>query len=405
VKATRLSVSMRSSTLDVAIVGGGPGGSATAISLLAHAPSLSVILIEATNYDTSRVGETLPPPTRSILEHLNLWDAFCALGPREVFRTTAVWGQAAPLDNDFIYMPANIGWHVDRTSFDRMLATEAASRGATLQLGASLRDLGSPDDAWTRGHRPQWTLRNAEEEQIGDDWRLTLSNGDTLSARFIVDATGGAATLARRLGAQFVSLDRLVGVTRFFAGGCDDSRLLVEAFEHGWWYTAGLPNGKRITGCITDADLAQRMKLRLTEEWQQSLATTSTVAALMQECKPSSPIVIRSTASRRLEPVATKRWLAVGDAASRFDPLSSQGIVKALRSGIFASYAIGDWLRQGDESGLQRYGRYVQEEFRSYSEVRRKYYCQEQRWPASEFWRRRHNRLSPTAENLAEIRG
>jgi flavin-dependent dehydrogenase len=358
-----------SRSFDVAIVGGGPGGSATAISLLAHAPSLSVILIEATNYDGCRIGETLPPPTRSLLEHLDLWDAFSALSPREVFGTTAVWGQPAPIDNDFIYMPANTGWHIDRTSFDRMLATEASNRGAALLLGASLRDV----------------------QQVGDDCQLTLSNGDTLSARFMVDATGGKATLARRFGAQFVILDRFVGAARFFEGGCEDSRLLVEAFEHGWWYTAGLPNGKRITGCITDADLAQRMKLGETEEWQRMLATAPTVAVLMRECKPTSPIIIRSTASRRLEPVATERWLAVGDAASRFDPLSSQGIVKALRSGIFASYAIGDWLLKGDSVGLKRYCRYVDEEFRNYSEVRTKYYCQEQRWPASKFWRRRHN--------------
>jgi flavin-dependent dehydrogenase len=360
-------------SFDVAIVGGGPGGSATAISLLAHRPSLSVILIEASNYDTCRLGETLPPPTRSILDHLDLWNAFCALRPREVFGTTAAWGQPAALDNDFFYMPANTGWHIDRTSFDRMLATEAENRGAALLLGSSLRDV----------------------QQDGDDWRLTSSNGAMLSARFIIDATGGKAALARRFGAQFVSLDNLVGIARFFEGGCDDPRLLVEAFEHGWWYTAGLPNGKRIAGCITDADLAQGMKLGETDEWQRRLADAPTVATLMQECTPSSPIIIRSSASRCLEPVATEHWLAVGDAASRFDPLSSQGIVKAMRSGIFASYAIGDWLVQGDKSGLQRYGRFVAEEFRNYSEVRTKYYCQEQRWPASQFWRRRLNPLPP----------
>jgi flavin-dependent dehydrogenase len=274
-------------------------------------------------------------------------------------------------------MPANTGWHVDRAEFDRMLATEAANRGAVVLLETSLREV----------------------QQAGADWRLASSQGDTLAARFIVDATGGTATLARRFGAQFVSLDRFLGAARFFEGGSDDSRLLVEAFEHGWWYTAGLPSGKRITGCITDADLAQRMKLGETEEWQRRLASAPKVAALMQRCTPTSPIIMRSTASRHLEPVATTRWLAVGDAASRFDPLSSQGILKALRSGIFASYAIGDWLIQGDDAGLQRYCRHVAEEFRSYSEVRTKYYRQELRWPTSEFWRRRHN-PSPLTENL-----
>ena len=37
--------------------------------------------------------------------------------------------------------------------------------------------------------------------------------------------------------------------------------------------------------------------------------------------------------------------LSVGDAAACFDPIASSGIVKALRAGIFASYAITDYLQ------------------------------------------------------------
>jgi flavin-dependent dehydrogenase len=101
---------------------------------------------------------------------------------------------------------------------------------------------------------------------------------------------------------------------------------------------------------------------------------------------------VRSTNSRLLNPITGPNWLAVGDAASRFDPLSSQGIVKALRSGIFASYAIGDLLVRSDPTGLRRYQHYITEEFRSYTQTRAKYYGQEQRWPQSPFWRRRHGK-------------
>jgi flavin-dependent dehydrogenase len=356
------------SSFDVAIIGGGPGGSATAISLRAHAPSLSVVLIEASRYDGVRVGETLPPPARSILDHLKVWDEFRRLSPREVFGTTAAWGSAIPADNDFFYMPANMGWHLERNSFDAMLAGVASERGATLVLGASLDDI----------------------EPNGDGWRLTLSTGATLRARFIVDATG-AAVFARRLGARFECLDRLVGIVRFFEGTADDSRLLVEAFQHGWWYTAGLPDAKRIVACVTDADLVQRLGLGQIDEWERTLASVPSVASRLQECKPSGALVIRSSASRRLEPAAGENWLAVGDSASRFDPLSSQGILKAMRGGIFASYAIGSRLLRDDDSDLRRYRRYVSEEFRSYCEVRTKYYREEQRWPTSEFWLRRHS--------------
>jgi flavin-dependent dehydrogenase len=81
--------------------------------------------------------------------------------------------------------------------------------------------------------------------------------------------------------------------------------------------------------------------------------------------------------------------IAVGDAASRFDPISAQGIVKALRSGIFASYAVADWLRRGDPAGLRRYRTLVQREFAAYRRTLRDYYALEQRWPDRPFWQRR----------------
>jgi flavin-dependent dehydrogenase len=359
---------MSSSSFDVAIVGGGPGGSATALSLRRHAPSLSVVLIEASCYDEVRIGETLPPPARPILEHLGVWEIFRAQGHREVRGTTAVWGADLPLDNDFIFMPANTGWHLDRTAFDALLAGQAKNQGTELLLGTRLRDA----------------------ERAGDQWRLTLSTDSTLSARFVVDATGGIAAFARRCGAHFVDSDRLVGFARFFEGGSDDPRIMVEAFEEGWWYTAGLPDGRRVAGCVTDADLARHMRLRDEAQWCRMLGRMYNIGGMVRGSKACSPVFVRATESRRLEPAAGDHWLAVGDSASRFDPLSSQGIVKALRSGVFASYAIGDLLTQNDDSGMCRYRRYVREEFKSYAEARAKYYGEEQRWPASEFWRRRH---------------
>jgi flavin-dependent dehydrogenase len=367
---------MTPSSFDVAIVGGGPAGSAMALSLRAHAPSLSVVLIEGSHYEALRLGETLPPPVRPILEHLGVWRAFQEQNHRQVHGTTAAWGSAAPLDNDFIYMPSSTGWHVDRAAFDAMLTREAESLGATLVLDTRVRDAKRTDN----------------------EWRLTLSGGVILAAGFMVDATGTAA-LARRSGAAFVEADCLVGIAGFFEYTNGDPRTTVEAFEDGWWYTAGLPDGRRVIACMTDADLARAMQLHETEEWTRRLHAMPNLGEIARRSNPSGPLVVRSAASRRLEPAAGANWLAVGDSASRFDPLSSQGIVKALRSGTFGSYAISDLLTRGDNSGLERYRRYVSEEFESYAEVRTKYYREEQRWPLSEFWRRRHAMNSSLRSN------
>jgi flavin-dependent dehydrogenase len=349
------------------IVGGGPAGSAAGLSLRSHAPGLSVVQIEASAYTSPRIGETLPPPSRRLLEHLGVWEAFRRQGHAPVVGTTAAWGAAITQENDFLFNRHGDGWHLDRTAFDSMLAGEAERRGA---------------------RRIESRVIEADREDGG--WRLSLLNGPDLRARFLIDATGSSATFARKLGARFVAADRLTGFVRFFEDRYgNDPRSLVEAFEDGWWYTAGLPGGLRIAACMTDADLARRLRLGDPESWSRRLDAAEQVRARLQGARPQGDIVVRAACSRRLDPAVGEGWLAVGDAASVFDPLSSSGITKALRSGIFASYAIGDLLVQGDDRGLERYRRYVEDEFQGYCRVRARYYAEERRWPESEFWQRR----------------
>jgi flavin-dependent dehydrogenase len=101
--------------------------------------------------------------------------------------------------------------------------------------------------------------------------------------------------------------------------------------------------------------------------------------------------VVRACRSRRLEPAAGEGWIAVGDAASTYDPLSSQGVMKALRSGVYGAYAVGDMLTSWDDTGLRRYRAFVESELDGYLATRSRYYAEEQRWPDRPFWRRRHH--------------
>ncbi len=366
---------MTGRAFDVAIVGGGPAGCATGLSLRAHAPGLAVVLIEASAYETPRIGETLPPPSRRLLEHLGVWEAFRRQGHREVHGTAAAWGSPVPQDRDYLFTAQGSGWHLNRVAFDALLADEAERRGAAV--------------------RRQTRVRQAAREQ--DLWVVKMADGDPLTARFLVDATGSSAALVRRCGARFVASDRLTGFARLFEEGEGrDPRTFVESFADGWWYTAGLPGGLRTAVCLTDTDLARRLRLGEPVEWNRRLAATEQVRAILQQARPRGPIVVRTSQSRRLEPAAGESWLAVGDAASLFDPLSSQGILKGMRSGIFAAYAIGDLLAKGDPRGLLRYARHVREEFASYSRVRARYYAAECRWPESPFWQRRVS-VAPSA--------
>ncbi len=360
--------------VDIVIVGGGPAGSAAGLSLRSHEPGLSVALVEASDYAGPRIGETLPPPARRLLEHLGVWQSFLGQGHAQVYGTAAAWGASVPYENDFLFSMQGNGWHLDRAVFDAMLADEAGRRGVHRLSDARVTDV----------------------ERIERGWHLSVQagqDGRELRARFLVDATGASATFARRNGARFESADRLTGFVRFFEDrDGNDPRSLVEAFEDGWWYTAGLPGGLRIAACMTDADLGRDRRLSDTTAWTRHLEASERVNERLQGTSPKGEIVVRAAQSRRLSPAAgtaEENWLAVGDAASVFDPLSSSGITKALRSGIFASYAIADLLAKNDVRGLERYRRFVRDEFESYTRLRARYYGEERRWPESEFWRRR----------------
>ena len=104
-----------------------------------------------------------------------------------------------------------------------------------------------------------------------------------------------------------------------------------------------------------------------------------------------SPDAMRAFAAAtcEFERVHGENWLLVGDAAMTWDPLSGQGVCKALESGMQAARAV-DRALDGDRVGLTAYGAWTRARFGEYMAGRATYYRAERRWPDSPFWRRRH---------------
>ena len=352
---------------DVLIAGAGPAGCAAAIALADFAPKLTLCLVDAAAADAARIGETVPPPIKPMLEHLGLWPAFTDDGHGASYRTLSAWGAPQLVSNEFLFQTQQIGWRLDRARFDAMMLRTAKAR-ATHVTGKVTR-LTFADGAW----------------------RVCLGDGATHTARFAVDATGRAAALARLCGLRPTRLDRLVGCFMYFDDpAAGDRELIIEASRHGWWYTAALPAGRRVAAFMTDADLARGLEIGRPEPWLREFHETDHIAACAARARPLGPLRLHGAGSQILTDDAAQPMLGIGDAVSCFDPISGQGIVKALRSAIFASYAIGDWLERNDPGGLQRYRTFIKAEFAAYRRTLHEYYAGEQRWPASAFWQRRH---------------
>ena len=358
---------------DVCILGGGPAGTATALSLLKYRPDLRVAVVERAGYDQLRIGETLPPNARSLLEQLDVWPAFIQAGHLPAYGTSAAWGSSALHANETVFSLHGYGWHLDRRAFDAFLAQVAIQRGAEVYLGTRLMGF----------------------QQLADEsWQLTLLRPDggplPLHSRFVVDATGRLAWFSRQQGAKRTLYDELAGAAVLFKTGADviDTYVLVEACSSGWWYSALLPGSRMVVMYMSDADTLRRYQLRDPTNWLEQARQTEHTWARCKRAEPLMRPFTHAAHTQALYPVARRGWLAAGDAASTFDPLSGQGIYKALHSGIFASYAILDWLK-GQDSGLERYAALQKAEFKQYLTEWKTYYSLEQRWPDVRFWKHR----------------
>lgn len=352
---------------DVIVVGGGPAGAAAAITL-GHR-HIHTVIIERSTYDTPRVGETLPPLIKPLLTSLGVWQNFVTDGHVESFSIRFAWGHNDLTETSHIYNPYGSGWHVDRSRFDRMLATTAANIGCSLLTDSYIRSLSQDDNGW--------------EINV-----LNHSQSRCIRAPFLIDATGRYPTNPMKLPRSFRVVDRLISIFNIFPL-VSEPYILVEAEALGWWYSAPLPHERLIVAHLTDADLFATANCSLRDYWRCKLphATLTNLRTGSQNLLIEPKVL--SAASLISRPVCGTNWLAAGDACIAFDPLSGLGVYSAVKGGIFAAQTIIAQF-DGYKESFEAYASWVNSQFSSYLQKRKIIYSKEQRWSKSPFWHRRH---------------
>jgi flavin-dependent dehydrogenase len=361
---------------NVVVAGGGVAGCATAIGLARRGVD-GVCIVDPGTGAGPRLGETIPPDARLVLNDLGVWGPFLEQKHERCLGSCSAWGGPELGYNDFLLNPYGGGWHLDRAAFEKMLRDQAVSLGIVL-------------------------LAQAKVGTVALDGDLGLSVGVTgptastrqFSARYVVDATGCRSGVARQAGARLRVLDRLTFIYGFFdTSGADmGSKLtLLEADELGWWYAARLPGQRLAVAFASDPDIVRDRKFTLGRDWLERLSKTQHLAARVQGCRlQSEALTVRVAPTTCLDHVSASRWLAVGDAAAACDPISSQGIVNALEDGLRASDVIASAVKAGRTID-PTYSDGVIRRFADYIDNRNYFYGMERRWRESQFWRRRRN--------------
>src|SRR5258705_5363526 len=327
---------------DVAVVGGGPGGSSTATVLARRGHR--VLLLERERFPRFHIGESQLPWSNEVFRALGVDEAIAAAGFvqkwgasfRAFDGTTEQYADFAAA----VETPTPQTIQVPRAMFDEILLRHAARSGATV----------------LKEHR----ALEATFEADGVALRFAGPEGAERAVRVgaVVDASGRAGFLAKKLGRHEVDpLLRNIavhaqyeGVPRSEGRRAGDIRMFTRP-DMGWiWFIPLSETAMSVGAVIPQAVHRLHAKPTAEDSLVSYLSETPAAAPLLDQARRISPARFDADYSYLGTRLAGDRWVAVGDAAAFLDPIFSTGVLLAMQAGLEAADALHAGLVAGDLS-------------------------------------------------------
>lgn len=300
--------------VDILIIGAGPAGCAAAIS--ARQAGLRAMLIEARAHACHAPGETLHPGVELILKKLGVWRDIMAAG---FYRHRGVWRETDGLRTFVPYGSDSdgewLGFQANRRILHSILQRAAGEAGA----------------AFRPATMPSCVI--SQDDRIGG----VICEGSQIRARWVFDATGRRAWLARMLGLQ---ADRPGPPLRVRFGWKDGSdqclqgQPLFRQHMSGWEWLAPLGDG-RTAWANLEQTAEHPVERTVRDRGRQTVLGVDMTWRLHQFS-------------------AGPGYFLLGDAAALLDPASSNGVLRALMSGMLAADLAARVLDGSDESSAAR---------------------------------------------------
>lgn len=330
---------LRNSRLyDVAVIGGGPGGCAAAITAAKY--GARVLLLDKASFPRNKVcGEFVSAESLVLLGSLLPADTdLLARSPR-IRRARAF------VDNRVLPMPVDPpAASIARLEFDAALWRSAR------QFGVDARE------------------REAVTAVEGDGPFVARTAAEEFRCRSVIDASGRWSNLNRKQNGN--GAVKWLGIKAHFREENAPDSVDLYFFKGGYCGVQPVGQDSRVNVCaMIRSDVARS----LDETFHQHLELSQRSRAWQRltDVVVTSPLLFH-------DPVpAQNNILRVGDAAGFVDPFVGDGISLALRGGTLAASCLRHFL-QGEESLAQaggdydrRYRRELGHVFRSSSKIRR----------------------------------
>ena len=336
---------------DVAIVGGGPAGSTTGTLLKKYNPDLRVIILEKEKFPRDHVGESQLPQISDILEEMGCWDKVEAANFPIKVGATYRWGKdIQPWDFDFVPpeqfknepRPAKYqgqrrqtAFQVDRAIYDDILLRHAEELGCEVREETAVVKVDIEN--------------NSSDRDASRISKLHLNNGETITARYYIDASGHVGVLRRPLGIETSCPTQLknIAIWDYWTNaewaeeiGVGGTRVQVRSLSHGWIWFIPLGPTRTSIGFICPAEHYKEMKKRPEELYGEALESEPFIKNLIANATSRGKIETTKDWSFLAEKTVGENWFLTGESAGFADPILAAGMTLTHVGAREAAYTI-----------------------------------------------------------------
>jgi len=335
------------SSYDVLIIGGGPSG-ATAALLLARA-GCQVLVIEKNRFPRFHVGESFLPVNLELIRQFGLADRLAALPHVQKLGAEFAFGDATETTrirfSECLDDACPETFNIERAPFDDMLLRAAEDNGAEVLEDVAVRRV----------------------ERLADGDVVLDVGGQSVSGKYLLDASGQATLLGKHLGTRRAfSHHRKVAYFAHFENvnrlkGDEAGHPLIVMCDEGWFWAIPIDPHRTSIGLVLDVDVARAID----EPAPQRLAWGIARCPLLRERTADAVFPdsnhVAADFSYTCAPYAGPGYFLVGDAAVFYDPVFSSGASLCVMAAIQAAEGVAavlDGTRSAD-AVRRSYCRYV----------------------------------------------
>jgi len=339
---------------DVAIIGGGPGGSAAAMFLIEE--GIRPLIIEAEAFPRYHIGESLTGAAAKVLRDLGLEAEMLRRGDPvkkgvKVYGSTGetTWFVPVTTRDEKWQLKPSISWQVRRSDFDKMMLDEATRRGATLLRARATKPLLTQDKT-VRGVRvqtPDGGMIDVETKLLLDasGQATFLANQGVTGPKYLGNYDKQVAFFS-----QVINTVRDDGTSR---ESDPDNTVIFYQQKYHWAWFIPLDDKTVSIGVVTpSAYFFEKKESKQDFLIRELHELNPVIRRYIPETKLVEPVHVIPNYSYQVRGFTGKGYICLGDAHRFIDPIFSFGVTVTMREGQLAAPLIKKYLEgeHGDDA-------------------------------------------------------